>query len=90
MVFEGAPLHQELTGGGFAQASEMEMLQEEKALMEQIELHNVRFYGVHPSNAVPVSGMLPWDKSKMIEKIDRGIEAYGADPLAGIFRRVSL
>jgi hypothetical protein len=59
--------------GGFVPATEIEILEEEKALIRAIELKNIPFYGVHPINTVRNSERLPRDKKKMIAAIDSGI-----------------
>ena len=89
-VFEGTQLHTEMAQGAFTPATELEILEEEKALIGEIELENVRFYGVHPTNAVRVSGRLPQDKGKMIAAIDEGINHFGEKALATSFARTSL
>ena len=89
-VFQGTRLFEEVESGLFTQASEMEILLEEKELIENIKLQNVPFYGVHPTNTVPVSGVLPWDKKKMIDTIDSGIARYGKDVLSNTFNRATL
>lgn len=89
-IFQGTRLFEEVEAGLFTQASEMEILLEEKELIENIQLQNVPLYGVHPTNTVPVSGVLPWDKKKMIDTIDNGIERYGKDALSNTFNRATL
>jgi len=89
-IFEGTELHTEMEQGRFVPASEMEILEEEKELLRNIELDHVRFYGVHPTNAVRVSGILPRDKESMIDAIDKGIVEYGEEALATALQRTSL
>jgi len=89
-IFEGTDLHSDTEQGLFVPASEMEILEEEKELIRNIELDHVRFYGVHPTNAVRVSGVLPRDKQRMIDAIDNGIAEYGEEALATTFQRASL
>ncbi len=89
-VFEGTELHAEMAPGTFIPATELEILEEEKALIDAIELNDVRFYGVHPTNTVRVSGRLPQDKPNMIAAIDAGIEKFGTRALSTAFSRTSL
>lgn len=89
-VFEGTELHTEMAQGTFIPATELEILEEEKALINAIELDNVRFYGVHPTNTVRISGRLPQDKQRMIATIDEGIKKFGEKTLATAFARTSL
>ena len=90
VVFEGTQLHTEMAQGTFTQATELEILEEEKALIDAIELENVRFYGVHPTNTVRVSGRLPQDKQKMTAAIDAGVQKMGKKALATAFARTTL
>ncbi len=89
-LFEGTALHTEMVQGNFIPATELEILEEEKALIDGIELEHVRFYGVHPTNTVRISGVLPQDKQKMIAAIDDGIKKFGAKALDRAFARTTL
>ena len=89
-IFEGTELYADMQQGSFVPATEMEILEEEKRLIEGIELENVLFYGVHPTNTVRISGRLPRDKQKMIAQIDAGIIRYGEEALSSSFVRTSL
>jgi len=89
-IFEGTAIHAEMGRGLFIPATELEILEEEKALIDAIELENVRFYGVHPTNTVRISGRLPQDKRSMIAAIDAGIEKLGTETLSTAFARTSL
>jgi len=89
-IFEGTALHEEMARGAFIPATEKEILEEEKALIDSIELENVRFYGVHPTNTVRISGMLPQDKPKMMAAINAGINHFDEKTLATAFARTSL
>jgi len=89
-LFKGTPLSKEAENGLFVPASEIEILEEEKALIKSINLENVPFYGVHPTNTLPVFGILPMDKGKMIDTIDSGISLLGEDALSNSFQRDSL
>lgn len=89
-IFEGTELCSEIARGTFIPATELEILEEEKALIDAIELASVRFYGVHPTNTVRISGRLPRDKQRMIAAIDESIETLGEKNLATAFARPSL
>lgn len=89
-VFEGTPLSKEVEEGAFVPASEIEILEEEKALINSIDLKGVPFYGIHPTNTFPVLGILPRDKEKMIDTIDLGISGSGEKVLSNSFQRDSL
>ncbi len=89
-IFEGTQLHAQMVQGNFIPATELEILEEEKALIDAIELEDVRFYGVHPTNTVRISGRLPQDKPGMMAAIDQGIKQFGEKTLATAFARTSL
>ena len=89
-VFQGTPLWEEVEEGTFLPASEIEILQEEKALISSIDLEDISFYGIHPTNTFPVLGILPRDKEKMINTIDLGISETGEEVLSNSFQRDSL
>lgn len=89
-LFEGTPMANDAKNGLFLPASEIEILEEEKVLIESINLEGVPFYGVHPTNTLPVAGILPRDKEKMINKIDLGISELGKEKLSDSFQRNSL
>ncbi len=89
-IFDWTELHREVAQGAFIPATELEVLEEEKALIHAIELENVLFYGVHPTNTVRISGRLPQDKRKMIAAIDACIEDMGTKALSTTLARTSL
>lgn len=89
-VFEGTELYAEMEQGMFVPAPEMEILEEENELINAIELEEVTFYGVHPTNTVRISGRLPRDKHKMVVAIDNGILRHGETALSKTFARTSL
>ena len=61
-----------------------------KELINSLDLHNIPLYGVHSTNTVPISGILPWDKMKILNDIDNGIAEFEPEALLGTFRRSSL
>lgn len=73
--FDGSKLSEEVAENIFIPATELEILEEEKKLIELIEVDNIPFYGSHPINAAYVAGMLPHDKEDMIATINDSIEA---------------
>jgi len=89
-IFEGTELYSQLQAGSFVPATEMEILEEEKALIDHLDLEDVILYGTHPTNTVRISGKLPQDKNKMTAAIDRGIQHYGKESLSTVFARTSL
>lgn len=89
-LFEGAPMHTDMLKGNFVPATELEILEEEIKVLEHIELENVPFYGIHPTNSSSVSGMLPQDKEKMILQLKNYIKNADDDFLNSSKERKSL
>ena len=89
-VFPGSELEQEMLAGTFMPATELEVLQEEKKLLEEINLEDVPFFGLHPTNTVPLYGKLPQDKGKMLLSIDDIINNADQNMLNKSIHRSSL
>lgn len=68
-LFEGSKMHTDMLNGDFIPATELEILEEEIKVLELIDLDNVPFYGIHPTNASSISGMLPQDRDVMIAQL---------------------
>ena len=88
--FDGSTLYKEVAEKTFTPATELEILEEEKKLIELIEVKNIPFYGSHPINTAYVAGMLPRDKEDMIKTIDDSIEAADESFLNSSAMRSSL
>ena len=88
--FKGTELYQEIEAGEFVQATELEILLEEKELIRSLNLENTTFYGVHPTNTVRVSGRMPEKREQMLDTIDKSILQYGEEVLTKTFHRSSL
>lgn len=80
--FDGSELSKEVAAKSFIPATELEILEEERKLIQSIELDNVLFFGDHPLNAANISGMLPDDRHDLIDTIDHVIKAADDDFLA--------
>lgn len=72
--FEGSPLTEEMKNCNFIPATELEILEEEKKLIELIEVDPIPFYGDHPINSVTIAGLLPQERDDMIDTINYVIE----------------
>lgn len=72
--FEGSPLTEEVSNGDFIPATELEILEEEKKLIELIEVDSMPFYGDHPINAVTIAGLIPEEREDMLDTINYVIE----------------
>ena len=81
-------MQEEIIAGRFEEATEIENLIEEKTLIEEIQLKNIPFYGVHNTNAIPLAGMLPRDKEKMLMILEDGINDFDEDAFKKTFTRI--
>jgi len=65
------PLYSEIENGNFIRATDEEILEEEKLLIEHLECHS-NFISDHITNLLQeIEGKLPQDKEKMLASIDR-------------------
>ena len=71
-----APLYKDIEKGLFVPADELENLEEEKRLLELLDVDGVEYDGFHDFVKVRVRGVLPKDREKMIAKVEEGIETY--------------
>lgn len=88
--FEGSELTKEVEAGTFIPASELEILEEERKLIELIEVENMPFYGDHPINAIRLNGILPKDREQLINNIDYSIKTSDAGILNSTVVRTTL
>jgi radical SAM superfamily enzyme YgiQ (UPF0313 family) len=89
-IFEETELYREVVDGRFTPATEREILEEEKELINRLSLDQVHILGNHPSNSVFFAGDLPRDKERMIKTIEQGILHYGDETLSRPFHRQTL
>lgn len=88
--FEGSQLAQEVTDKKFIPATEREVLEEEKMLLELFEVEDMEFFGDHPINATSISGIIPEDKESMIEALDYVLGHSPPEILDGTLTRSTL
>ncbi len=72
-IFPGSDLGELVDQGEYIPATEREILEEEIALLNGLDLENVGFYSNHPTNTAQFYGSLPSHKSKMIQIIEEKI-----------------
>jgi len=75
MVFPETPLFAELQNGEFVEADELEKLQELKLFVESLET-TTELVSVHGSNLLDITGQIPDDKPKMLEKLQKVIDGF--------------
>lgn len=66
----GCPLYEDMRSGTFTEPTFGECLEEEELLLERLTLEDTYFFGVHPSNVLPMRGVLPRDKAAMLAAIE--------------------
>ena len=65
------PLHKEIEAGNFIRATDEQILEEERQLIERLECHS-NYVSDHITNLLQeIEGKLPEDKEKMLAAIDR-------------------
>ncbi len=71
VINDRIPLHSEVENGNFTRATDEEILEEEKLLIEHLECHS-NYVSDHINNLLQeIEGKLPEDKGKMLAVIDR-------------------
>ncbi|MGQ1909110.1 radical SAM protein [Marinifilum sp. RC60d5] len=88
--FPGSKIAKDVEDGTFIPATELEILEEERKLIELIEVENMPFYGGHPINATQLNGLLPRDKVQMLQSIDDAISISDQTFLNGVAERTTL
>ncbi len=66
MLPQGTPIHELMKKGDFIPMHPLEILEELKVLIENLELSNCVFRTNHASNYLPIGGTLPHDKVRML------------------------
>lgn len=79
MVIPGTELHKKVQNGEFEIPTDMEILQEMRIIIKDLELKHCGFTSIHPSNCLHLEGMLPENKEKLLQALDRAID--GTDPI---------
>ncbi len=67
--------------GGFEPLSQLELFQEIRTLIENLELEKTIFRSDHASNYLVLKGILGKDKQKMLDTVDTAIHQPGRIPL---------
>jgi radical SAM superfamily enzyme YgiQ (UPF0313 family) len=66
MPVPGTPMYRDIEQGKFQVLSEQEVLLETAELVKNIEVPNLHFTSNHASNFVPIEGILPQDREKIL------------------------
>ena len=65
----GCPLYDAMRDGSFAESTFGEYLDEEELLLSMLNLENCLYFGLHPSNVVPMQGLISRDREAMLREI---------------------
>ena len=65
----GCPLYEDMQKGIFIENTFGEYLDEEEHLLNLLTLENCFYFGLHPSNIVPMQGHLQRDKEKLLARL---------------------
>lgn len=88
--FPGSKLAEDVKNGLFIPATELEILEEERKLIELINVEGMPFYGDHPINATRLRGILPQDKDQLLSNIDNMIKNTDPSYLNTVAERTRL
>ena len=69
-----SPLRDDLMRGAFKEDTLRQTIAEERLFLENLKLKHTRFFGVHPSNAVPLDGMVTRDKEELLARLDEALQ----------------
>ena len=72
-VDPGAPILDEVKAGTFHEDTLGQYVTEELEMLKRLELEDTVFYGLHTSNVIPVSGLLPRDKDLLVKRLENGL-----------------
>ena len=73
-VFTYGPLFEDIKAGIFTPATELENLIEERRMLELMNMEQAEYDGFHDCITYRVRGMLPKDKEKMLQSLDKAIK----------------
>lgn len=88
-AFGDSELAKEVVAGTFTPASEYEVLEEQRKLVEMIEVETA-YMGIHGLNTVAFDAQLPKDKEAIINKINNALDQLSVDYLKSIPIRKSV
>ena len=67
----GCPLFEQMRTGAFQEPTFGQLLDEEEALVRQLTLDHCLYFGLHPSNVLPMQGILQRDKLEMLNALSQ-------------------
>ena len=73
MVIPGTPLAEEVKKGDFKELSPIELLKESYDIIKGLKLNKTIFRSNHASNHLPLEGVLPKDKIKLLNTLESAV-----------------
>ncbi len=89
-AFGDSQLAEDVKTGRFVPATEREVLEEQKKLIELIDVPNTYYMGIHALNTATFDAVLPMDRERAIEKVDDMIAELDDEYLDSVPERHSI
>ncbi len=89
-VFPDTPLAEDVAAGRFEEAGELEILMEERTVLENINLPEMHFWASHVLNSIPLMGHIGKDREWMLKRLNRSIEEFDEERFKKTFKRTHL
>lgn len=86
-IFPESELYKELIEGKYIEEPEIERLMEVRTLVDNLSI-NTNILSNHVSNTVPLTGMLPRDKTMLLGELDKAISVFPETELKAYRKRV--
>ena len=90
IVFPDTDLAKDTAAGRFEEAGELEILQEERTVLENINLPEMHFWASHVLNSIPLMGYIGKDREWMLKRLNRSIEEFDEERFKKTFKRTHL
>lgn len=78
---ENCVLYERIKSGVFKENTARQLIEEEIAMIERLNLKNTHFYGDHPSNSVKLEGFFPRDKETFLQKLEKALKEIPPEKL---------
>lgn len=75
----GTPLAAEVAAGEFPECTWGQYVVEELEFLRGLTVEDCVFFGLHVSNPIPVSGVLPRDKARLVQALEMGLSRMPAE-----------
>ena len=89
-VFPDTQLAEDVAAGRFVEAGELEILMEERTVLENIQLPETHFWASHVLNSIPLMGYIGKDREWMLKRLNRSIDEFDEEKFKKTFKRTHL